>query len=144
MKLKIALAAMIIASPSVAQEVLVEPIWVLPATSNVCDGFPRSYTWTATKDTYFRELFSWTGLTFGHVSDVPFNIYRKSDHAPVAVFGHDDYINGGQIRNQRENWGGATFKIAAGDGLVTEYFCTYDGRPGPHNGGFWVVGYAHY
>lgn len=143
MNFKAILTAMIFATPVAAQEVLVEPVWILPAQHIGCDGKMRSYTWTAARDTYFKELFAWNGLDYGHFSDVPFNIYRKSDGAPVAIFGHDDYINGGSIRNQRENWGGATFKIAAGDGLVTQYMCSADYKP-PHTGGFWVVGYAHF
>jgi len=51
-------------------------------------------------------------------ADVPEIVTRISDGAILIDGGHDDYINGGGVRIQSQDWGGNYFPLGAGDGLL--------------------------
>lgn len=105
------------------------------ATGAACNT-PHLQTWTNSSGSTLNiaKIQIWNGLGKGTYADVPEIVYRKSDDAILIDGGHDDYVDGGPVRIQTQDWGGNYFELAAGDSLVFSYSCY-----GTSAVGGWVV-----
>jgi hypothetical protein len=119
-----ALALFGLVAPAQAQTPMPISGWVMfnvPAQS--CTGAIQQQTWTATSLLHLIAIQIWNGLDDGSAADVVENVARKSDGAMVINGNHDDYVNGGPVRIQKQSWSGNYFQINAGDSLIFSWMC---------------------
>ncbi|HYA40742.1 MAG TPA: hypothetical protein VEF34_05540 [Syntrophobacteraceae bacterium] len=101
-----------------------------------CNGKIKKDVWTAKQTTYIIAIQVWNGLDYGSYSDVIGNVVRGSDGAMLIMANHDDYTNGGSVRNQKQDWAGNLFVLEPGDTLIFSHSCS--AASGLHNGA-WIV-----
>jgi hypothetical protein len=105
-----------------------------------CGSPTQTMSWRNTYGATMQiiQIQIWNGLAASAPSDVPEIVKRRSDGAILIDGGHDDYINGGSVRIQKENWGGGAtwMELPAGDWLDFTFSCS---APYVPNTGGWIV-----
>jgi hypothetical protein len=109
--------------------------------SYACDGTIRQMTWTAPNSMWLAEVQILNGLSVGQQADVVEWVGRPSDGSVLIMGNHDDYLNGGSVRTQKEYWGGHMFQINAGDLLTFNFTCQQLNGSGAQ-GQWWVTAWT--